>query len=48
MINLAIGNSLGTHDAADTSASQAWLDPATARQWVVAQLAAQEIVMMAA
>ena len=35
-------------DAADSSASEAWLDPANAQAWVLAQLKAQGIVMRAA
>jgi hypothetical protein len=35
-------------DAGDTTATEAWGNPATAQAWVVAQLAAQGIVMRAA
>lgn len=35
-------------DAADSSASEAWLDPAKAQAWVIAQLAGQGIRMRAA
>jgi hypothetical protein len=35
-------------DAADSTATEAWLDPAKAQQWVLAQLKGQGIVMRAA
>jgi hypothetical protein len=35
-------------DAADTTASQVWLDPTKAQAWVLARLAAQGIRMRAA
>lgn len=52
-----IGGSVDVHvgerrdiyiDAADTTATRVWLDPAKAQGWVLAQLAAQGIVMRAA
>ena len=35
-------------DAADTTATQVWLDPGKAQGWVLAQLAAQAIVVRSA
>ena len=35
-------------DAGDTTATAAWLDPAKAQEWVLAQLKAQGITMRAA